>query len=185
MSLLQSSPYAGSLTSITKQIELPAEQNKLGILVADDSEMVRTLLGLYFRRERIPVWLASDGEEAIDIYQHHAAEIGMVLLDQDMPGLDGVQTLVRLKQIKQDVRCYFLTEDEENCSVSFLLEQGVAGYCTKPFFFKILNKSVHHSLENAEGLIDFNKIARSSALHLHQVFGDLVKVLTKTTGRRA
>src|SRR5688572_9012514 len=82
-----------------------------GILIVDDDEMIRTLLGEFFRSREIPVWLASDGEEAIELFAQLDLDIGLVLLDVRMPEMDGPQTLRKLQVIRRDVPCYFMTGD--------------------------------------------------------------------------
>jgi CheY-like chemotaxis protein len=65
------------------------------VLVVDDEPAVRTTLRLILELEGYTVWLASDGAQALA--QVATAPPRLVLLDLQMPGLDGWQTLPRLK----------------------------------------------------------------------------------------
>ena len=49
------------------------------------------------------VLLAQDGAEAIRLFEEKADQIGLVLLDLAMPGMDGSQTLDRIRKIRPDV----------------------------------------------------------------------------------
>ena len=55
------------------------------------------------------MWLAVDGDDALDLYQRHRAEIDLVLLDVQMPGLDGPRTLDALREFDPDVLACFMT----------------------------------------------------------------------------
>jgi CheY-like chemotaxis protein len=103
------------------------------VLVVDDDELVRKLLGTALRQSGFVVWLAGGGEEAVDIFREHARDIGMVLLDVRMPGMDGPQTLAALRALDQAVRCCFMSGYIEGCSREELLAFGADAFFLKPF----------------------------------------------------
>jgi CheY-like chemotaxis protein len=74
-----------------------------GILIVDDMEPILTLLKFELEPRAFTVWLAVDGDDAIDLYQRNRAEIDLVLLDVQMPGLDGPHTLAILQKLNPDV----------------------------------------------------------------------------------
>src|SRR5262245_28789501 len=80
-----------------------------GILVADDEACVREWLRAALQRHGFRVWLAADGEQAIDLYRRRRSEIVLVLLDVRMPVLNGPQTLARLRQMNPTVLCCFMS----------------------------------------------------------------------------
>src|SRR5690349_11978266 len=82
-----------------------ADGRRHGVLVVDDQEGVRGVLGAMLRQEGFAVWLAADGWEAIDLYRSRRAAIDLVLLDVRMPGLDGPATLAALRGLDPRVRC--------------------------------------------------------------------------------
>jgi CheY-like chemotaxis protein len=59
---------------------------KYGNLVADDEESVRGVLDIGMRQQGFDVWLAADGQKALDLYRRHCEAIDVVLLDVRMPG---------------------------------------------------------------------------------------------------
>src|SRR5438067_149637 len=60
-----------------------------GVLVADDEPGLRFLLDRLLRQRGFTVWLAADGQEALDVYRRQAGDIGLVFLDVNMPRVTG------------------------------------------------------------------------------------------------
>jgi CheY-like chemotaxis protein len=73
--------------------------------VVDDHDAVRTLVVLMLRRAGFTVQSAAHGEEALELYRERHPAIDVVLLDVQMPGLDGPATLAALQEIDPDVKC--------------------------------------------------------------------------------
>lgn len=110
-----------------------ANPRKPGILVVDDDDAVRTLLDVGLRQYGFAVWLAADGQDALQIYQQNRSEIDAVLLDVRMPGLDGPQTLSALCQLNPQIRSCFMTGQAGSYSHDELLQRGAAHVFQKPF----------------------------------------------------
>jgi CheY-like chemotaxis protein len=108
----------------------PGGLDRPHVLLVDDSAVVRSLLGEMLRRDGFTVCVAAGGRQALDIYRQHRDEIDLVVLDQRMPGLDGLQTLDGLRCLNPDVRCCFLTGAHEDDAE--LLRRGAACVLHKP-----------------------------------------------------
>jgi CheY-like chemotaxis protein len=104
-----------------------------GVLVVDDEPLVRRLLNLSLTRLGYTVWEAASGEEALRLYREHQDQIGVVLLDVRMPGLDGPQTLARLRVEDPELPCYFITGDTGPYNPDTLRKCGARGIFQKPF----------------------------------------------------
>ena len=65
------------------------------VLVVDDERQIRDLLGEFLEREGYEVFLASAGEEAIELAERKIPHA--ILLDVKMPGIDGIEVCKRLK----------------------------------------------------------------------------------------
>jgi two-component system, OmpR family, response regulator len=104
-----------------------------GILIADDLGLILTLLKLELQERGLNVWVASDGAAAIDLYRRHRFEIDLVLLDVQMPGLDGPSTLSALQKLDPDVRACFMTGNSGIYSEQDLIERGAVWVFNKPF----------------------------------------------------
>ncbi len=104
-----------------------------GILVADDEEEVRDVLHDKLRHEGFSVWLAADGQEALDLYRTHCETIDVALLDVCMPGLDGPQTLAALQELTPQIRCCFMSGYLGSYTEERLRDLGAATVFAKPF----------------------------------------------------
>ena len=104
------------------------------VLIADDEVVSRRLLESSMRRWGYDVVVASDGLEAARILQRPDAP-KLAVLDWLMPGLDGVQLCVQLRQRKNDAYVYvlLLTAKHTKSDVVQGLEAGADDYIIKPF----------------------------------------------------
>jgi CheY-like chemotaxis protein len=112
---------------------LSFSSSPIGILVVDDEAPVRALLEAGLRQYGFTLWMAPDGYQALEIYRQHQDAIALVLLDVRMPGLDGPQTLARLRQIRPEVRCCFMSGHTGAYSEQGLLDLGAVHVFRKPF----------------------------------------------------
>ena len=76
------------------------------LLIVDDEEKIREMIGKYASHEGHDVDLACDGKQALDKFQKNDYDV--VIMDIMMPEIDGYKTLVKMKEIKE-VHCIFLT----------------------------------------------------------------------------
>jgi CheY-like chemotaxis protein len=110
-----------------------ATPRQYGILIADDEGCVRSVLNLGMRQRGFAVWLAADGREALDLYQRYRETIDVVLLDVQMPGVDGPRTLAALQALNPRVRCCFMSGDLGAYTEEWLRDLGAVAVIPKPF----------------------------------------------------
>jgi CheY-like chemotaxis protein len=94
------------------------------LLVVGDQAAVRGSLHAGLQHYGFVVWQAADGPEALRVYQQHGSQIDLVLLDVDIPGLDGPQTLAALLQINPQLRSCFVTGEASRDREDELLKLG-------------------------------------------------------------
>ncbi|MBQ2658262.1 MAG: response regulator transcription factor [Erysipelotrichaceae bacterium] len=105
------------------------------LLIADDEEKIREMLGKYASHEGYDVTLASDGKEALKLFEN--SDYDLVILDVMMPEMDGYEALKKMKEIK-DVPCIFLTALGQEYDRIYGFDIGAEDYVTKPFSLKEL-----------------------------------------------
>ena len=104
-----------------------------GVLVVDDEPPLRAMLQLSLERDGFDVYLASDGRDAIELYEKHRDNIAVVLLDVRMPGLDGLQTLDALLKLNPKVQVCLMTGGTGADELETLRQRGAAYAIAKPF----------------------------------------------------
>jgi DNA-binding response OmpR family regulator len=107
--------------------------HKPGVLVVDDEHLVRIMVQLGLERNGFKVWLAPNGQEAIELYREYRENIAVVLVDVRMPGLDGPRTLRALRELNPEVLVCFMSDEKSEYEPGALVEGGAAYVITKPF----------------------------------------------------
>ena len=101
------------------------------ILVVDDEEVLAELLAAALRHRGWEVRTASDGWQALDVARDFDPDV--VVLDIQMPGLDGMETLERLRKTAPRLPVLFLTARDAVADRVAGLRAGADDYVTKPF----------------------------------------------------
>lgn len=136
------------------------------ILLVDDEPDILELVGYHLRREGYTVFTAPDGEQGIEIAARETPSL--IILDVMMPGMDGMETCERLRQIPRlkDTLVVFLTALAEDYSMMAGYEAGADDYITKPVKPKVLMSKIRALLRRVVPAVEESQ-ARYTA-------GDLV-----------
>jgi DNA-binding response OmpR family regulator len=100
------------------------------VLVVDDEERIRSLVGTYLRAEGFEVDEAATGEDALVKLRHRQPDL--VILDVRLPGRDGFEVLRELRR-DSEVYVIMLTARTEEADKLVGLTVGADDYITKPF----------------------------------------------------
>jgi DNA-binding response OmpR family regulator len=100
------------------------------VLVVDDDADIRGLVRTVLQRAGHDVLEASDGREALRLF--YESQPDLVLLDVSMPGLDGWETLERIRELSE-VPVVMLTARAQELDKVRGLQAGADDYVTKPF----------------------------------------------------
>jgi NarL family two-component system response regulator LiaR len=105
--------------------------NKIRILVVDDQTVVREgLVAILANYPEVEVvGQAADGVQALEIIKQ--AKPNVVLLDLQMPGLDGLATIPRIKEIAPSTRILVVTSFADSDKVYQAIKSGALGYILK------------------------------------------------------
>ena len=149
------------------------------LLIVDDEEKIREMIGKYASHEGHECVLASDGVEALKFFEKENFDV--VILDVMMPNLDGYETLKRMKEIK-DVPCIFLTALGQEYDRIYGFDMGAEDYVTKPFSLKELMMRIKVILRRENKTS--NKIVLDTLIvdedaHMVTIDGDRVDMANK------
>lgn len=118
------------------------------ILIADDNQQIRMLVAAALRSLGHELEMAEDGEEALEMATANPPDL--VLLDVQMPGLDGFEVLrfLRTRPATAHVKVVMLTADAQAADKLRGAELGANGYVVKPFSPSELREAVRHTLSS-------------------------------------
>lgn len=101
------------------------------VLVIDDEEIMRDILGTLLEREGYSVRLATNGQEGLDLAR--SLPFDAVIVDVMMPGIDGLTVLDELKKLDEELPVVMITAYASMESAISAMKKGAFDYITKPF----------------------------------------------------
>ncbi|MCR5033595.1 MAG: response regulator [Lachnospiraceae bacterium] len=109
------------------------------ILVVDDNPMNLSVIKGLLKATKMFVTTAESGEECLEKLKY--GSFNVVLLDHMMPGMDGVETMARIRENYPDLPVYALTANS-TAGEDFYLSKGFNGYLAKPIDSVTLEKTI-------------------------------------------
>jgi len=126
------------------------------LLVVDDNHINRRLLQALFAAEGCLVTLAESGDEALSALKTHAPDL--VLLDLKMPGLDGIETLRRLRAAAPELPILMLTSYGDLDSAVEASSIGADDFINRPISNADLVVRVSHAVEHRKLLSELETL---------------------------
>ncbi|MGG2014979.1 response regulator transcription factor [Bacillus sp. S10(2024)] len=130
----------------------------MSVLIVDDEKDMLRILKAYFEREGYHVFLAEDGEQALNIF--YGTKIDLVILDWMMPYVNGLNVCKEVKK-HSDAKVLMLTAKSEHEDELMALNTGADDYVKKPFHPGIL-------LTRAKKLLKEDKV-----IYVHNIKVDM------------
>jgi two-component system chemotaxis response regulator CheY len=108
-------------------------------LVVDDSRVVRLIVGQTLREAGMDVVEAENGIVALELLGHFP-DVSLILLDWNMPEMNGLEFLLKLRSQRcyDGVKVLMVTSEGEGSQVSRALSAGANEYLMKPFAREVL-----------------------------------------------
>lgn len=132
------------------------------VVLADDHTIVRQSIRNFLEAspEIEVVGEASNGLEAIEAVNHLAPDV--LLLDMEMPVLNGIGVVRKLAAAKSPVRVLALSAYEDNQYIHGVLENGASGYLTKDEAPHRIVEAVRRVAQGEKGLLSKRVLKRLS-----------------------
>jgi two-component system, cell cycle sensor histidine kinase and response regulator CckA len=116
------------------------------VLLADDEDTVRYVAKGILERMGFSVLTAADGAGAVELFREQSEEIRCVILDMNMPGMSGAETLDELRAIREDVRVIAASGFTPELVLAELAGRRVDGFIEKPYQATILGETLRRLL---------------------------------------
>jgi CheY-like chemotaxis protein len=158
--------------------------DKIKILWVDDEIDYLKPHILFLEKKNYSITTCSNGRDAIDIFENENFDI--VFLDENMPGMSGLETLSEMKEKKSAVPMIMITKSEEEYIMEEAIGSKIADYLIKPVnpnqILLSLKKNLDHSrLISQKTTLDYQKEFRKISMEMAMVnsYEDWVELYKK------
>src|SRR5271154_4399131 len=130
------------------------------ILAVDDEADFEMLIRQRFRRqiraEEFTFRFAHHGEEALAVLAEEP-DIGLLLLDINMPVMDGLTLLAELRQRQSEVRAIIVSAYGDMTNIRTAMNRGAYDFVTKPVDLNDLEITIHKTLDEIDRVRDIDR----------------------------
>lgn len=118
------------------------------ILIVDDSELNRALLSEMLKDD-FKILEASNGRECLDALEQYGMGISLVLLDINMPVMDGFEVLVQMNRNHwiEDIPVVMISSDDTESNIKRAYDMGVSDYIRRPFDAQVVFRRVFNTIK--------------------------------------
>lgn len=122
------------------------------VLIVDDSLVIRSIIEKVIKPIGYEALKATNGQEALDLLEKNVEEVELVILDWNMPVLNGWETLKAIKNDKAyDHVCIIMVSTEsEDKRIDEAIAAGAHGYICKPFEADELIEKIQATLKKVK-----------------------------------
>ena len=162
-------------------------KKKLRVLIADDIQETRrnTRLMLATIDNVEVVAMAANGLQAVQLTEEHHPDI--LLLDINMPEMDGLTAYRRIAQTRPDIGCIIVSAEKDTSTLRTAMSIGVQEYLIKPFTIEELETAIARVYprvqEIRQKMIQAEQLRRKNEAYLQQLANEYAR--TRRTDDKA
>ena len=120
--------------------------SSISVMIVDDQMPMRSILRSLLSRSGYQVIAeAANGAKAIELNRFYKPDV--ICLDITMPGMDGIETLTKIKQEHPDVMAIMITGHSNRKDIEAAIAAGASGYIVKPIHAGKTLKTLEKLLE--------------------------------------
>ena len=135
-----------NLASIAQNFDNTQFMDKISILWTDDEIDLLKPHVLFLESKGYEVTTASNGQDALELVGKKDYDI--IFLDENMPGLSGLETLVKIKNMKSNIPVIMITKSEEEAIMEEAIGSKIADFLIKPVNPNQILLSIKKNLDN-------------------------------------
>lgn len=103
------------------------------VLMIEDNESVCEMMSMFFEKEQFEGTFIHDGKEGYETYAKSPTKWDLIILDLNLPSMDGIQVCRKIRAISNQTPIIMLTAQDSESDQVIGLEMGADDYVTKPF----------------------------------------------------
>ena len=127
--------------------DLKHDNDALTVLVVDDEDIVLVTVTKMLERLGYTTISASNGQEAMDLFQQHQDKIDMVFLDVILPGISAGEIMKTIKSLRPETRVLLSSGFNMQEITDEYLKKQSDGYLAKPYTMKELSRMLRCTLD--------------------------------------
>ena len=123
------------------------------VVVVDDSQVMRKIIANVVESLGYECMHATNGQHLLDLLEQPGNEIGLVLLDWNMPVLNGGEVLKLMQENSRllSIPVFMISTESEDTKIADALRMGAKGYLSKPFTADQLEEKIKVFLKKPGG----------------------------------
>ncbi len=123
-----------------KDVSLKPQSHKsINIMIVDDEEEITSMISEFLKHAgHTIVQVCSTGNEAFKYYKEYYNSIDVVLLDMNMPEMDGQEVFEKMYEVNPSVKVIIMSGYSLNNNVQTVIDKGAKGFIQKPFSVSML-----------------------------------------------
>ena len=155
------------------------ESELMRVLIADDVLETRrsTRLMMTLVSDAKVVAIAQNGREALEMVREHEPDV--VLMDVNMPEMDGLKAIELIRQYRPHTACIVLSAERGRETVKEAMKLGVQDYLIKPFtsdqLLAVMKRAKEHVLNNRTRRLDQDEQKRAREKELQLLAEEYIK----------
>lgn len=112
------------------------------VLIADDDNIHQAIISAMVKKMGFAVFAAYDGIQAVETFEKHEESIGCILLDIQMPNMNGIQVLEHLRKVGTEVPVIIVSGYLDKAKREQLDSLYPQGYLSKPIDYQLLSEEL-------------------------------------------
>lgn len=141
-------PCTNEKVVLKEETVITIKKHKGLILIIEDEEMMLETCKNLCEHLGFDVLTAHNGETGINKFKESNNKITLIILDMEMPGLNGLETFIKLKKIDKNVRVIISSGFSMEGNVKTSISKGAKTFLKKPYRLKELSKSINKVIDN-------------------------------------
>lgn len=125
-------------------------RSKHHILVVDDDELVSEYLGALLEAESYDVVVLNEPREALNYFKEHADDFDLIITDQVMPGLTGVEISQKILELRPSIPILLITGYSEKITAENAKSFGLRGFFSKPINEDLFLNEISHLVSESQ-----------------------------------
>lgn len=142
------------------------------ILIIDDEAFITKSLGRHLDKEGCEVFTAESGEEGVEVFKSDSPDI--VLLDLNMPGMGGIDTLKELRKLNNDTIVIIITAHGDIETAVSAIKLGAYDFVEKPFELDRITVVINKAIETAhlKREVNYLREEKYDTYSFHNIIGE-------------